>query len=145
LPCKIVKRESTVGIGGFQNFDASLGTPKLVDQRLVYMTPEWKGAFLFTTKLADQLGLEEAIAGSPGWSESGGPWVKPSQGMKKVVWREIRVEGGQGESHHRRSATECHEDLHVYVAEILQGRLETRAFRTWQNAGFPVESKRRAA
>jgi hypothetical protein len=84
-----------VGIGGFQNFDASLGTPKLVDKRLVYMTPEWKDAFLFTTKLADQLGLEEAIAGSPGWSESGGPWVKPSQGMKKVVWSEIRVEGGK--------------------------------------------------
>jgi hypothetical protein len=84
-----------VGIGGFQNFDASLGTPKLVDQRLVYMTPEWKDAFLFTTKLADQLGLEEAIAGSPGWSESGGPWVKPSQGMKKVVWSETRVEGSK--------------------------------------------------
>ena len=84
-----------VGIGGFQNFDASLGTPKLVDKRLVYMTPEWKDAFLFTTKLADQLGLEEAIAGSPGWSESGGPWVKPSQGMKKVVWIETRVEGGK--------------------------------------------------
>ena len=84
-----------VGIGGFQNFDASLGTPKLVDKRLVYMTPEWKDAFLFATKLADQLGLEEAVAGSPGWSESGGPWVKPSQGMKKVVWSEIRVEGGK--------------------------------------------------
>jgi hypothetical protein len=84
-----------VGIGGFQNFDASLSTPKLVDKRLVYMTPEWKDAFLFTTKLADQLGLEEAIAGSPGWSESGGPWVKPSQGMKKVVWSETRVEGGK--------------------------------------------------
>ena len=84
-----------VGIGGFQNFDASLGTPKLVDQRLVYMTPEWKDAFLYATTLADQLGLEEAIAGSPGWSESGGPWVKPSQGMKKVVWSETRVEGGK--------------------------------------------------
>ncbi len=84
-----------VGIGGFQNFDASLGTPKLVDQRLIYMTPEWKDAFLYTTKLADQLGLEEAIAGSPGWSESGGPWVKPNQGMKKVVWSETRLEGGK--------------------------------------------------
>src|SRR5207302_1474767 len=44
---------------------------------------------------ADRLGLEEAIAGSPGWSESGGPWVKPNQGMKKVVWSETRVEGGK--------------------------------------------------
>jgi len=25
-----------------------------------------------------------AIAGSPGWSESGGPWVLPSEGMKEI-------------------------------------------------------------
>src|SRR5260370_2790233 len=84
-----------VGLGGFQNFDAALSTLKLVDQRLVYMTPEWKDAFKYATTLADQLGLEEAIAGSPGWSESGGPWVKPNQGMKKIVWSETRVEGGK--------------------------------------------------
>ena len=84
-----------VGIRGFQNFDAALNTPKFVDQRLVYMTPEWKDAFQYATTLAGQLGLEEAIAGSPGWSESGGPWVKPNQGMKKLVWSELRVEGGK--------------------------------------------------
>src|SRR3954464_12869874 len=84
-----------VGLGGFQNFDAALNTSKYVDKRLTYMTPEWKDAFKYATTLADQLGLEEAIAGSPGWSESGGPWVKPNQAMKKVVWSEIRVEGGK--------------------------------------------------
>jgi alpha-L-rhamnosidase len=84
-----------VGLGGFQNFDAALNTPKFVDKRLVYMTPEWKDAFKYATTLADQLGLEEAIAGSPGWSESGGPWVKPNQAMKKLVWSEVRVEGGK--------------------------------------------------
>src|ERR1035437_6213236 len=84
-----------VGIGGFQNFDAALSTPQIVEKRLIYMTPEWKDAFLFTAKLADSLGLEMAIAGSPGWSESGGPWVTPAQAMKKFVWSEIRVEGGQ--------------------------------------------------
>jgi hypothetical protein len=83
------------GIGGFQNFDAALGTPQVVDKRLVYMTPEWRDAFRYATTLADKLGLEEAIAGSPGWSESGGPWVKPEQAMKKVVWSETRIEGGQ--------------------------------------------------
>ncbi|MDX8339400.1 glycosyl hydrolase [Draconibacterium sp. IB214405] len=83
------------GIGGFQNFDAGMTTPKIVDERLVYMTPAWKDAFRFTTELADSLGLEMAIAGSPGWSESGGPWVKPEEAMKKVIWSELRVEGGQ--------------------------------------------------
>ena len=82
------------GVGGFQNFDASLATPQIVSERLTYMTPEWKDAFLFTTKLADSLGLEMAIAGSPGWSETGGPWVRPDEGMKKLVWTETRVKGG---------------------------------------------------
>ena len=84
-----------VGLGGFQNFDAALGTPQVVEHRLAYMTPEWKETFLYATKLADQLGLEEAIAGSPGWSETGGPWVPASQGMKKYVWSETHVEGGK--------------------------------------------------
>jgi len=84
-----------VGIGGFQNFDAGLNTPQIVDKRLVFMTPEWKDAFNYATTLADQLGLEMAIAGSPGWSESGGPWVPPAQAMKKYVWSETRVEGGR--------------------------------------------------
>jgi hypothetical protein len=82
------------GIGGFQNFDAALATPQIVEKRLVYMTPEWKDAFRFATQLADSLRLEMAIAGSPGWSESGGPWVKPEDGMKKYVWTETRVQGG---------------------------------------------------
>src|SRR5438128_7607634 len=83
------------GIAGFQNFDASLNTPKVVEKRLVFMTSEWKDAFRYAATLADQLGLEMAIAGSPGWSESGGPWVPPAQAMKKVVWSETRVEGGR--------------------------------------------------
>ncbi len=46
-------------------------------------------------RLGDQFGMEIAIAGSPGWSETGGPWVLPPQGMKKYVWSETVVEGGK--------------------------------------------------
>src|SRR5258708_4954772 len=84
-----------VGIAGFQNFDAALSTPQVVEHRLAYMTPDWKDAFRYATTLADQLHMEEAIAGSPGWSETGGPWVPPSEGMKKYVWSETAVEGGR--------------------------------------------------
>jgi hypothetical protein len=83
-----------VGIGGLQNFDANVSTPQVVDKRIVYMTPEWKDAFHFAAERADQLGLELAIASSPGWSETGGPWVKPADGMKKLVWSETEVTGG---------------------------------------------------
>jgi alpha-L-rhamnosidase/F5/8 type C domain len=84
-----------VGLGGFQNFDASMMTPKVVDNRLAYMTPEWKDAFKYAITLGDQLNLEMAIAGSPGWSETGGPWVPAKEAMKKYVWSEMRVEGGK--------------------------------------------------
>ncbi len=83
------------GVAGFQNFDAGLDTPQIVKKRLVFMTPAWKDAFKYTATLADRLGLEMAIAGSPGWSESGGPWVTPAQAMKKYVWSETRLEGGR--------------------------------------------------
>lgn len=82
------------GIGGLQNFDAELMTPKVVDLRLAYMSPEWKEAFRYAAGLADRLQLEMAIASSPGWSETGGPWVKPEQAMKKLVWSELRIQGG---------------------------------------------------
>lgn len=85
------------GIGGFQNFDANLLTPVIVPKKLIFMSPEWKDAFKFTTELAKQKGLEMAIAGSPGWSVTGGPWVKPEESMKKYVWTETDVSGGQKE------------------------------------------------
>jgi hypothetical protein len=83
------------GIGGFQNFDASLMTPSVVPKKLVFMTPEWKDAFRFTTELAQKLQLEMAIAGSPGWSVTGGPWVPPADAMKKYVWTETRLGAGK--------------------------------------------------
>ncbi|RDB02980.1 glycosyl hydrolase [Runella aurantiaca] len=86
---------SRVGIGGFQNFDANLFTPVVVPKKLVFMTHDWKDAFKFMTQAADQKGLEMAIAGSPGWSVTGGPWVEPKDAMKKYVWTETRVEGGK--------------------------------------------------
>jgi alpha-L-rhamnosidase len=84
-----------VGLGGYQNFDAALQTPQVVPKRLAYMTPEWKEAFKHAILLGDQLGMEMAIAGSPGWSESGGPWVPGPEGMKKYVWSATLVEGGK--------------------------------------------------
>lgn len=84
-----------IGIGGVQSFDANLQTPQIVDHRLIYMTPEWKDAFRFAAREADRLDLELAIAASPGWSETGGPWVKPADGLKKLVWSQVDVAPGK--------------------------------------------------
>ncbi|HWE37394.1 MAG TPA: glycosyl hydrolase [Isosphaeraceae bacterium] len=83
-----------VGIGGFTQSYFSMRQPHIVEN-VKYMSPEWMGAFKYTTRLSDRLGLEMGIYNTPGWSASGGPWVPPSQGMKKFVWTETRVDGGK--------------------------------------------------
>lgn len=92
---KDIEWMSRIGLGGMQNFDATVVTPQIVDKRLVYMSPEWKQAFRFAASEAQKHGLELATASSPGWSETGGPWVKPEDGMKKLVWSELTVDGSR--------------------------------------------------
>lgn len=111
-----------VGIGGFQNFDANLMTPVVVPKKLVFMQPDWKDAFKFTTELADKKGLEMAIAGSPGWSVTGGPWVEPKDAMKKYVWTETRIIGGQtfnGKLAHPSSVTSKFQNVELPKTSML--------------------------
>ena len=83
------------GIGGFHHFDAALATPQIVPKRLIYMQEDWKEVFREAITLGDSLGLEMSVASSPGWSCTGGPWVSPTDAMKKLVWRESTVRGGE--------------------------------------------------
>ena len=84
-----------VGIGGVDEIDAALATPSVVKEPLVYMTPGWRDAFRYAAHLAGQYGMEFSIDSSPGWSESGGPWVKPEEAMKKLVWSATVISGGK--------------------------------------------------
>jgi len=84
-----------VGVGGFQAIDASLGGPQVVAERVNYMSPAWRDTFRKSVELAASYGMDVSISASPGFSLTGGPWVKPEQAMKKLVWSEITIEGGQ--------------------------------------------------
>jgi len=84
-----------VGIAGLQCFDAGRSLGQVVEVRLPYMTEGWKEVFSKTAAYADSLGLELGIAASPGWSETGGPWVTAPDAMKKMAWSATYVEGGK--------------------------------------------------
>lgn len=84
-----------IGIGGVDVISASIATPTVVRKPLIYMTPRWKRTFRYAARLAGRYHMEFGIDSSPGWSETGGPWVKPSQAMKKLVWSATVVEGGR--------------------------------------------------
>jgi hypothetical protein len=92
---KDLKWMHETGIGGAHAFDAALETPQIVDNRLVYMSDGWRHAFKRAAEITEGYGMELGIAGSPGWSESGGPWVTPDQAMKKYVWSSTTIDGGK--------------------------------------------------
>ena len=83
------------GIGGFHQFDAGgIGMQPIVDETMPYNSPQWKVALHYALELAAAKGMETAVASAPGWSSTGGPWVKPEDAMKKLTWRTLDVTGG---------------------------------------------------
>jgi alpha-L-rhamnosidase len=85
-----------IGIGGVHTFTGGgLGEPHVVDPPVDFLGDQWRATFQTTTRLARASGMEVTIAGSPGWSETGGIWVAPEDAMKKYAWSETRVAGGR--------------------------------------------------
>jgi hypothetical protein len=82
-----------VGIGGMHMADGSSGSGQTVEPKIPFFTPEWFDAVHHAAAEADRLGLEMTIFSSAGWSETGGPWVKPEEAMKKLVWSTTDVQG----------------------------------------------------
>lgn len=85
-----------IGIGGVHAFSGGkLPTPAVVKPPKPFMSAEWQAIFRQSLAQAHDAGFEFGIAASPGWSETGGPWVAPADGMKKYVWSETPVTGGK--------------------------------------------------
>ena len=81
------------GIAGFQLADVSFGSGQTVEHKLLFGTPEWLAAVRYAAQEADRLNLEMAVFSSAGWSLTGGPWVKPEQAMKKLVFSDTLIHG----------------------------------------------------
>ena len=60
-----------------------------------FASKEWYDLFRFAVEEADRLGMYVGAANCDGWSESGGPWIKPDQSMKEYVWTTTTFEGGK--------------------------------------------------
>lgn len=81
-----------VGIGGVIIMEVDVGIPRGPVQ---FMSPPWRELFKHVTAEADRLGIEIDLNASPGWTGSGGPWVRPEQSMQKVVFSETELAGPQ--------------------------------------------------
>jgi len=57
-------------------------------------SPEWYALTRHALKEAARLGVGIMMFNAPGWSQSGGPWIKPEQSMRRITWNEIQTKGG---------------------------------------------------
>ena len=84
-----------VGIAGFQLADVNFGGGQTVYHKIEFGTDDWYDAVKYAAEEAEKLDLEMGIFSSPGWTITGGPWVKPEQAMKKLVWSDTLLNGGK--------------------------------------------------
>ncbi|MCL5282536.1 MAG: hypothetical protein M1376_21825 [Planctomycetes bacterium] len=80
------------GIGGVILMEVDVGIPR---GPVRFMSEPWRTLFKHAVNEAERLGLEITLNAGPGWTGSGGPWVKPEQSMQHLVASETNVVGGQ--------------------------------------------------
>src|SRR5512133_1148567 len=78
------------GIGGMIIMEVDVGIPR---GPVKFMSPKWRNLFKHAVTEAERLGLQITLNAGPGWTGSGGPWVKPEQSMQHLVASAVEVEG----------------------------------------------------
>ena len=87
------------GFGGIQFFHGQYGKAEAwegVAEQIPCLSAKWDG---LVTHIADEcarLGLTFKMQNCPGWSMSGGPWIAPSNAMRKLVYARRDVRSGCG-------------------------------------------------
>lgn len=56
------------------------------DSQIACLSPLWDKAVKHTATECRRLGLSFTMQGCPGWAMAGGPWIKPENAMRHLVW-----------------------------------------------------------
>lgn len=78
------------GLGHLVFLEVNVGVPRgPVD----FLSEAWQDLYVHAVREAERLGIEITLGSGPGWTGSGGPWVKPEQSMQHLVAAAIEVQG----------------------------------------------------
>lgn len=76
-------------------FIGNIGQNDVPYGKVEMLSDAWWRVLHTALKTASELNIEIGVFNSPGWSQSGGPWVKPEQAMRYLTSSETRVTGPQ--------------------------------------------------
>jgi len=83
---KVGINRAFIGNIGLQDSEVPHGKVKM-------FTDEWWDILHTALKTATELNIEIGLFNSPGWSQSGGPWVKPTQAMRYLTSSQKLISG----------------------------------------------------
>ena len=84
------------GISGILLFHGQQGSPwPGVSPQIKCLSESWDGLIGFVSDECQRLGLSFAMHNCPGWAMSGGPWIKPDNAMRHLIWKRVDAEGGR--------------------------------------------------
>ena len=67
--------------------------PDEVDGRVPLLGDEWWDIMIHAVNEGHRLGIDVGNFNSPGWSQSGGPWVSYDKAMRHLVYSETNIYG----------------------------------------------------
>ncbi|HTN36533.1 MAG TPA: glycosyl hydrolase, partial [Arachidicoccus sp.] len=76
-------------------FIGNIGLDDVPYGKVKIFSDQWWDILHAALKTATKLNIEIGIFNSPGWSQSGGPWIKPEESMRYLCASKVVVEGGQ--------------------------------------------------
>ena len=76
------------GIGNLIFLEVNVGIPR---GTVTFLSDQWISLFAHAEKEARRLGIEITLGIGPGWTGSGGPWVKAEQSMQHLVSSQVTV------------------------------------------------------
>ncbi len=87
--------EAMKSVGINRAFIGNIGLSDLPSGKVKIFTDEWWDILHTALKKATELNIQIGIFNSPGWSQSGGPWIKQEQSMRYLNSSEIHLSGPQ--------------------------------------------------
>ena len=85
--------EAMKKVGINRAFIGNIGLDDVPYGKVKFMSDDWWDIMHIALKTATRLNIEIGIFNSPGWSQSGGPWIKPEQAMRYLTSSQIMVKG----------------------------------------------------
>ncbi|SHF90799.1 alpha-L-rhamnosidase [Mariniphaga anaerophila] len=91
---KVGIAQATILNLGFPQNASVLPSENYKIEKVKFVTDKWYEMFEWALQEAKRLGITIGVHNCDGWSESGGPWIKPEMSMKKFVYTKTIIPSG---------------------------------------------------